>query len=157
MNLFINSGRLWTIVLSVELCIISTSTLVLAQAPEATSASPHVHPPNPKPVNLHVLPKDIDPDVLHDLMHGYSGQLGVKCSHCHAPLPNSKDLDFASDTKPEKITARQMMAMTNDINSKYVAQALPTETPTKVSCGTCHRGQSKPEDFVVPAHGHEGH
>jgi Photosynthetic reaction centre cytochrome C subunit len=133
-------------------------TLVHAQAPSTATSAPHMHPPNPKPVNLHVLPKDMNPDALHELMHGYSAQLGVQCSYCHAPSATGKGLDFASDSKTEKATARKMISMALDINEKYLPKALPVDSPEQVACGTCHRGHAKPEAFVPPpSHEHEGH
>ena len=60
-----------------------------------------------------------------------SAALGVRCNFCHVQG------DFASDNKPEKNTARGMIAMTHDINAKNFG------TPT-VTCYTCHRGATDP-------------
>ncbi len=159
MNSLSRPRKLYSCFLLIAASAVSTiATLASAQTPVAPPAPPpHVHHQNPKPVNLHVLPKDIDPNSLHELMHGYSAQLGVQCAYCHAPSPTGKGLDFASDSKPEKSTARHMMSMTEDINSKYIAKSLPAEAPPQVACGTCHRGNAKPDAFVTPSHEHDGH
>jgi hypothetical protein len=121
----------------------SASFVAFAQAPP-----PGEHfPPLPKPSNLKILPKDISNSDLIAIMKQYEGQLGVECGYCHAAVPGTHRLNFASDAKPEKATARLMMTMTNDLNSKYVAN-LPTGSDMKVSCGTCHRGHAMPEEFV---------
>lgn len=45
--------------------------------------------------------------------------LGVKCGYCHAlKKANSKKLDFASDEKPEKERAKDMLRMVAKINKK---------------------------------------
>jgi hypothetical protein len=109
--------------------------------------------PNTPPTNLQVLPKTISNYNLVALMKQYKAQLGVKCSYCHAESSTPHKLDFASDAKPEKKTARLMMTLTNDLNSKYLVN-LPTghpgERPAQVNCGTCHRGHEKPEAWVPP-------
>jgi hypothetical protein len=109
----------------------------------------------PKPVNLKVLPKDISPDQLMKTMQGFSGQLGVKCTFCHAMDAATKHPNFASDEKPDKNTARTMISMTNEINAKYLSQIHDpdaTEADKTVTCGTCHRGHNMPVPFQVPAH-----
>ncbi|MDE3105205.1 MAG: c-type cytochrome [Acidobacteriota bacterium] len=126
-------------------------------AQEAQTAPPHVHPVNPRPTNLQVLPSDIAPDALHALMHSYSAQLGVGCNYCHAATATGKGLDFASDSKPQKQTARAMIRMTAAINEKYLATAFPDQKSPVADCGTCHRGHAEPEPFLAPPHEHEGH
>lgn len=124
------------------------------------SAAPPMHPhhPLPKPVNLKVLPKNIPPKELIQIMRGFSGALGVKCSFCHAGNPATHHLDFASDAKPQKTTARLMMRMTHTIDTRYLAKVNdPDATPLDkhVTCGTCHRGHSMPTQFVPPPEHHE--
>jgi hypothetical protein len=108
----------------------------------------------PKPTNLQVLPKDIATPELMSLMRGYTKALGVECEFCHAQDEQTHRLNFASDTKPEKGTARTMMAMTMEINKKYMSTINdPDATPADktVTCGTCHRGNSMPAQFSAPA------
>ena len=76
-----------------------------------------------QPKNLKVLPKNISHDELIKVMKGFTTSLGVRCTECHVGTPTSDgkmDFDFASDAKPEKTTARQMMKMVNSINKKYL-------------------------------------
>src|ERR1700733_15144937 len=84
--------------------------------------------PKPKPKargdehykNLKVLPKDISSRDLQGLMtDDFEDGLGVECGFCHARAENGHGLDFASDAKPEKKIAREMMRMTLSINKKF--------------------------------------
>jgi hypothetical protein len=106
----------------------------------------------PKPVNLQVLPKDTTGADLMKVMHSFEAQVGVECGFCHATDPATQRLNFASDAKPEKNTARVMMRMTSDINAKYLTQINDPDhadhPAPPVSCGTCHRGQSMPTAFT---------
>lgn len=111
------------------------------------------HRPMPKPTNLKVLPKDISSEDLMKIMHGYTQALGVHCTFCHAVDAQTGHPNFASDAKPEKATARTMIAMNNEINEKYLSQIHdPDAKPDQktVTCGTCHRGESMPSAFVPP-------
>lgn len=122
-------------------------------------AGPMHHRPLPKPTNLQVLPKDIAPEQLIKIMRGFAGALGVECSFCHAGKPQTHHLDFASDAKPEKATARLMMHMVQTIDTDYLAKINdPDATPADkhVTCGTCHRGHSMPTQFVPPPEEHPG-
>jgi hypothetical protein len=121
-------------------------------APPAAGAPPQAqqHRPMPKPTNLKVLPKDIAPPDLMALMRGYTKALGVECEFCHAENPQTHKLNFPSDAKPEKETARTMISMTREINEKYLSTVNdPDATPADktVTCGTCHRGKSMPALF----------
>jgi hypothetical protein len=109
----------------------------------------------PKPVNLKVLPKDTSPENVIKIMKGFSQQLGVECTFCHAQEAGAKFPNFASDQKPEKTTARTMISMTNEINAKYLSQIHDPdamEEQKTVACSTCHRGHSMPVPFKAPAH-----
>jgi hypothetical protein len=114
----------------------------------------------PKPVNLKVLPSDTSPEDLIKIMRGYSEQLGVHCTFCHAEDAATKHPNFASDQKPEKNTARTMISMTNEVNAKYLSQIHdPDASPAQkvVTCGTCHQGHSMPEVFKAPPHSETEH
>ena len=57
-------------------------------------------------------------------------------------------MDFASDAKPEKITARHMYLMMAKINKKFFAakkDTLGMVMATGVNCNTCHHGVAHPE------------
>ena len=138
----------------VALSLLAPCSLLGQQPPPAGHAP---HGPMPKPVNLKVLPKDTSPEELMKIMHGFTQQLGVHCTFCHAEGAAGHP-DFASDEKPEKNTARTMMLMTHEINEKYMSQIHdPDAAPdqTTVRCSTCHRGHSMPVTFKPPAE-HEG-
>lgn len=94
--------------------------------------------------NLKVLPKNISHDEMERAMYIFERQLGVTCVYCHATAKNifPPKIDFASDEKPEKKIAREMLKMTLKINKKYfevknIRQAL---VKPKMWCRTCHRG-----------------
>lgn len=98
--------------------------------------------------NLQILPQNISREELVDTMRHFSQALGVRCDHCHTPLPGDpRKLDFPSDAKPQKTAARIMMRMTARINHDYVSRI--EEVYTTVSCWTCHRGKTQPD--VVPS------
>ncbi len=100
------------------------------------------------PKNLKVLPDNVD---LRKVMGGYEGDLGVECSYCHAAAEPGKRPDRASDANPMKDKARYMITMTQDLNTKYLAQVPNRKFADQpVTCGTCHRGQSHPSVFVAP-------
>ena len=103
-------------------------------------------PPVVKFKNLKVLPKNINKDDLDKVMDGFKVGLGVKCNFCHVPMKdNPKRMDFASDEKEEKLTARAMMKMTAKINKKYFHDMKTKEGAIiAISCVTCHNGKSEP-------------
>jgi hypothetical protein len=98
------------------------------------------------PKNLKVLPKNISPEDLQKAMHTFSLSLGVRCGYCHEvkenPSGGRPEVDFVSDTKPEKKFARDMFRMTADINKKYLGKMGPDFE--EVTCVSCHRGSPKP-------------
>ena len=140
--------------------VLSPSALPGQDAPPPAMAGPHKPMTPPKPVNLKVLPKDTSPEEVMKIMFGFTRQLGVKCTFCHVEDAVTRHPNFASDLKPEKNTARTMMLMTGEINTKYLAQIHdPDATPNQktVSCGTCHQGHSMPEPFKAPERPNKEH
>lgn len=101
--------------------------------------------------NLKVLPKDIDHMALIKIMHDFRDALGFKCSDCHAASKTKPgDLDFASDAKPEKETAREMMRMVKKINKKFfkVKGSFADsylQGKYDITCYTCHHGDEHPK------------
>lgn len=83
--------------------------------------------------NVQVLPQTLTSDEMDAVMDAWSESLGVSCNHCHT------DGNRASDDKEEKIIARKMLTMTNEINEKYFGKHSGT-----VSCMTCHNGKAHP-------------
>jgi hypothetical protein len=121
----------------------------------------------PAPQNLQVLPKDMPQAQVVQAMQEFIGALGVQCTYCHvqaaAPAGGRGDggggrggrggaapaFDFASDDKPQKKAARQMMLMVRDINPKVVAAVGKAESSaTRVGCVTCHRGVAIPKQLA---------
>ncbi len=119
------------------------------QAPPDRTAA--VQGSRAKPANLKVLPKDISSAALDGLMHEYGEELGVKCGFCHAVDLRTGRFDYASDENPRKDTARVMIAMLRDINTKYLAQLGDPSYPVLVTCGNCHQGRANPPDFLPGA------
>jgi tetratricopeptide (TPR) repeat protein len=83
-------------------------------------------------------------------MAAIAAGLGVKCDFCHAGQgrgmrqPNQPNPTPSAGPSHMEI-ARQMMAMTADLNAKI--QAITGKAPdaaTRVSCVTCHRGVAIP-------------
>jgi tetratricopeptide (TPR) repeat protein len=77
-------------------------------------------------------------NLLND-MQGYATALGVTCEHCHVAPANS------GLPQPKKDIARQMIAMTRDLNARVqLATGKSPLEATKVECATCHRGVTIP-------------
>jgi hypothetical protein len=120
-------------------------------SPATTPGQAQRRRPMPTPTNLQVLPKDIAVPDLLALMRSYTAALGVECEFCHTNDPQTHKPNYASDANPDKATARIMIAMTQEINAKYLSQVKdPDATPADktVTCGTCHRGSSMPAPFA---------
>ena len=87
-------------------------------------------------------------------MNAIAKALGVTCAHCHEAR------DFKSDANPKKGVARQMLAMTREINARVeAATGKPTGKSVAVQCATCHRGQPVPRslsDTLVATLGEKG-
>src|SRR5689334_2504617 len=73
--------------------------------------------------NLQYFPKNISRDELVGIMRGFSFSLNVRCEYCHAGKGGNelKDMNFASDEKETKRTARAMLRMVDAINQQYIA------------------------------------
>ncbi len=105
--------------------------------------------------NLRILPKTVSRKELVGTMRDWASALGVRCDYCHTGgNPNTLEgVDFASDAKREKRTARAMFRMVRALNANYLAKLEPrpaTEEKggaprVRVECVTCHRGLSRPE------------
>jgi|HubBroStandDraft_2_1064218.scaffolds.fasta_scaffold282913_2 hypothetical protein len=142
--------------LAITACLTCASLPLMGQAAAPPAGQ---HPPMPKPTNLQVLPKDISTDDLIKLMRGYSQALGVHCNFCHEVNEQTHKPNFAADTKEDKGFARTMIAMTQEINTKFMTQindpdAMPADKT--VTCGTCHRGNKMPAPFTPKPEDHGG-
>jgi hypothetical protein len=123
----------FTAFLSVALATVALIPAVSAQQPVATV----VDSPTVK-----VLTGLLAPDFQEEMNYIVQA-LGVTCNTCHAPRGN-----FASDEKPLKIKARQMLEMVKALNKQYFPDYTPKEGESllgRVTCYTCHKGESTPK------------
>ena len=89
---------------------------------------------------VHVL-KGLTVPEFQDEMNFMVVALGVNCGYCHVRN------NFASDDNPRKATARRMVEMVKAINQQFFSdyQPAPEESRLgKVTCYTCHHGETKP-------------
>jgi hypothetical protein len=131
----------------------STMIAAAVQQPPAARGGQRGAPPAEPPKNLQVMPKDTPREEVIVRMRAIAQALGVQCGYCHifegAGNPAN---DFASDTKQPKLTARVMMRMTGEINTKLAAEInKPADQLTRVGCATCHRGSAIPKVDPPPA------
>lgn len=106
--------------------------------PPQQPARPALPPPLAQDVynNIQVL-KGAPADSVIPTMEQIRHTIGVDCAYCHVPH------DWANDDKKPKQTTRQMFGMLGLIKSTYF------DRQPKVSCWTCHRGQSSPAKLVL--------
>lgn len=78
---------------------------------------------------------------LIPVMNYMAASIGRRCNFCH--VNNQGQWDYASDAKPEKNSAREMIKMVLDLRKQTFHGA------DEITCFTCHRGQDHPVN--VPA------
>src|SRR4026209_2011966 len=79
---------------------------------------------------------------LIPVMNFFAASMGRRCNYCH--VNNQGQWDYASDTKPEKAAAREMIKLVLDINKTTERLKLDP-----VSCYTCHRGRTSPQSIPM--------
>ena len=79
---------------------------------------------------------------LIPVMNFFAASMGRRCNYCH--VNNQGQWDYASDAKPEKTSAREMIKLVLDNNKNLERLKLDP-----VSCYTCHRGRTSPQS--IPA------
>ncbi len=83
------------------------------------------------PKNLQLVP----PAAVQATMQSFVQALGLAdkggCAYCHVA-------DRSSDEKPQKLVARNMVAMVREINMRF------QDEKKHVDCYTCHRGETTP-------------
>jgi len=142
-------GRtIWVCAVLCSLFGVAIGAVPQGQAGSVDAQPPQQQAAKPKPTNIKALPSDISGGDLDKLMHQFKLQLGVPCEYCHAENAQTGDLDYASDANPVKETARFMIRMTSDINTKYLAQLGSRRYSPPFNCGSCHQGQPEPAEFV---------
>lgn len=85
-----------------------------------------------QPKNVQILTGISRPE-LERVMNQMRAGLGVHCHYCHAAGEGP-----ASDAKPEKARAREMLRMVIDLNARHFG-GQPV-----VTCFTCHNGKPRP-------------
>lgn len=144
-------NRRWPSTLPVSILVLSLSSSLFSHepAPDAGSGTDTADDlaTYAQPTNLTVLPKNIPAPRLKALMKRYGEELGVQCEHCHVEDAQSHRFDYASDDNPKKQTARLMMTMLSDINTKYLSQLGDPRYATHLTCGNCHQGQTDPPAY----------
>src|SRR2546421_4914905 len=84
-------------------------------------------------------PQDIMP-LMQEIVQG----LGVQCEYCHSAERGS------GLPEPKKDIARQMMAMTREINTRVqTATGKAAKEAAAVECATCHRGVAIPRPLIT--------
>jgi tetratricopeptide (TPR) repeat protein len=131
-----------TIIVAVLVCL---ATAVATRADQQTTGTW-------RGKNLQVFPADVERPVLLQRMREFSFALAVRCQYCHvgeagAPLDA---IDFASDAKPAKRTARAMIRMVAMLNES-VLPALDSrqDPPVRMDCVICHRGLPRPKTLAT--------
>ena len=88
------------------------------------------------------LPAQTPPANIMPLMQEIVQALGVQCEYCHS-APRGSGLP-----EPKKDIARQMIAMTRDLNTRVqTATGKPAAESVQVKCVTCHRGVPIPRQL----------
>jgi tetratricopeptide (TPR) repeat protein len=82
------------------------------------------------------------PQNIMPLMQEIVQALGVQCEYCHSAPRGS------GQAEPKKDIARQMIAMTRDLNTRIqTATGKPAAEATQVKCVTCHHGVPIPRQL----------
>lgn len=124
----------------------------LVASPPPAVAQERARPPE-KAKNLKVLPKDTSPEKLHEIMEGFAGALGVRCSHCHAQdRADAHRLDFASDENPNKKVARSMLRMEANVERDLSKIRFAEPKRVHFGCVTCHHGLARPMTLAGTLH-----
>ena len=111
----------------------------------AAGQAPGKWPPDSL-INTQVIPHGTPVTQVVGIMRNFAFDLDVRCTFCHVgneEMPLAQ-IDFASDDKRNKLVARQMMRMVQEVNARLDTIPQPGEPRIDVSCATCHRGVSRP-------------
>jgi Photosynthetic reaction centre cytochrome C subunit len=123
------------VVLTFALVTWMLSTVLTAQAPTPSV----VESPNVKVLT------GLYAQQFQEEMNLIVQALGVSCNTCHVRG------NFASEDKPEKLKARQMLEMTKALNKQYFPDHKPKDGESvlgRVTCFTCHKGETTPKSTV---------
>jgi hypothetical protein len=126
-----------------KLAGVLTIALIALMLPRPAAAQP----PTPQIVegpNVKVL-TGLYAQQFQDEMNFIVQALGVNCNSCHVRG------NFASEDKPQKQTARKMLEMVKAINAANFPDYKPKDGESllgRVTCYTCHQGDTKPKTSV---------
>src|ERR1043165_4029248 len=106
-----------TLLKSISLSLSIVALFLIANRSEVVRAT-RAQAPQEKTVeqvqkNIKVL-TGMPQSQLIPVMNFFSASLGRRCNFCH--VNNQGEWDFASDAKPEKTSAREMIKLVMDIN-----------------------------------------
>src|ERR1041385_7479545 len=135
-----------TLLKSIALGLFIVALLLILDSRSEVVRATRVQAPQEKTVeqvakNIKVL-TGMPQSQLIPVMNFFSASMGRRCSFCH--VNNQGQWDYASDAKPEKAAAREMIKLVMDINKTTERLKLDP-----VSCYTCHRGRPSPQS--IPA------
>jgi hypothetical protein len=119
--------------------VIAAAVVPSAAGPQQPASAGATRP------NLRVL-QALPEAQLFLVMNLLANSLGVRCDYCHVQVnPDLTRTPFnvggwvwASDDKPQKQKAREMMRMVIDLNAGHF------RGETRITCYTCHRGTAQP-------------
>jgi len=117
-----------------------TSALVLVSPVSAQTPTPSMVEGS----NVKVL-TGLNAQQFQEEMNFIVQGLGVTCGTCHVRG------NFASEDKPQKQTARKMLEMVKAINKANFPDYKPKDGESvlgRVTCYTCHRGETTPKSTV---------
>jgi hypothetical protein len=112
--------------------------LVINRSNASASASPQEKTVEQVQKNIKVL-NGMPQSQLIPVMNYIAASLGRRCNFCH--VNKDGQWDYASDEKPEKNTAREMIKMVLALHKQNFPGA------SEISCFTCHRGQNHPTNI----------
>lgn len=131
-----------TVLKFTALALSITALLVISHPRSQARVEKKVIQPGPQEKTVEQVQKNIKvltgmpQSQLIPVMNFIAASLGRRCNFCH--VNRSGQWDYASDEKPEKSTAREMMKMVLDLHKQKFPGA------AEISCFTCHRGQNQP-------------
>jgi len=135
-----------TLLKSIALGLFIVALLLILDTGSEVVRATRVQAPQEKTVeqvakNIKVL-TGMPESQLIPVMNFFSASMGRRCNFCH--VNNQGQWDYASDAKPEKAAAREMIKLVMDINKTTERLKLDP-----VSCYTCHRGRTSPQSIPM--------
>lgn len=113
-----------------------------------SAQTPPLQPAIAESAKITVLTGLTVPQFESEMRH-FVQALGVSCGGCHTRG------NFASEDNPRKAVARRMIEMTKALNKKSFAAYVPADgesTLGRVTCYTCHQGETTPKSAPAPPH-----